>query len=391
MSGGLRLNLGSGACLIDGYRNIDIKEGGEAYPLDITDESVDEIRASHLLEHFPHSVTMDVLADWRAKLKPGGCMKIAVPDFRKMAALYVSGVPLNVQGYVYGGQDDASDFHRALFDESRLREMMAKVGLERIGEWKSEQQDCAALPISLNLMGYRPLTDDHFDLSTIRAVLASARFGPALHHRCAYGALMGLRIDYRTVIGCFWHQILSEAIEKTIANATCEYVLTCDFDTIFTQSDVLELARLMRAYPDAGAICALQSKRGCESPLMGNRNSDGTAAAIGWYDRNQLLSPVDSGHFGLTLFRAEKLRAMPRPWMCPKPNPRNGRWDDGCIDADIDFWLNWRDAGNSLHVANQIVVGHMEELVTWPGVQFAPVHQKAEDYIEHGIPSEIGR
>lgn len=390
MSDTVRLNIGAGGSPIDGYDNIDIKDGREAFPLDIEDGSVDEIRASHVLEHFPHSVTLDVLADWRAKLRPGGVMKIAVPDFSKIAHAYVNKVPLNFQGYVHGGQVDTHDYHTSLFDEASLREAMAKVGLERIGAWQSDVCDCSSLPISVNLMGYRPLSDEQFDLSNIRAVLASARFGPALHHRCAYGAFMSLKIDYRTVIGCFWHQILSEAIEQTIANEDCEYVITCDFDTVFTRTDVIELARIMRAFPELDAVCALQAKRGGNNvPLINRLDAQGKAIALGFFDRSKIIAPVDTGHFGLTIFRADSLRNFERPWMCPKPNPDTGRWDMEKTDADIDFWINWRKAGNSLHVANKVVVGHMEEMVTWPGKNFQTIYQKASDFIEHGVPAGV--
>ena len=50
----LRLNLGSGENELAGYINIDIKHGKLAYPLDYQDNIIDEIRASHLLEHYPY-------------------------------------------------------------------------------------------------------------------------------------------------------------------------------------------------------------------------------------------------------------------------------------------------------------------------------------------------
>jgi 2-polyprenyl-3-methyl-5-hydroxy-6-metoxy-1,4-benzoquinol methylase len=52
------------------------------------DGSVDVIRASHILEHFPAQVPA-VLKHWAAKLKPGGVLKIAVPDFAWIAQAYL--------------------------------------------------------------------------------------------------------------------------------------------------------------------------------------------------------------------------------------------------------------------------------------------------------------
>ena len=60
----LRLNLGAGRVRIDGWTPIDRQFGSEAYPLkDYADGSVDEIRASHLLEHFPFAEVPRVLAE----------------------------------------------------------------------------------------------------------------------------------------------------------------------------------------------------------------------------------------------------------------------------------------------------------------------------------------
>ncbi len=76
---GAKLNLGAGSAPMDGWENLDRKTGEEIYPLNR--DGVDEIRASHVLEHFSHQKIPTVLADWVGALKPGGLLKIAVPDF----------------------------------------------------------------------------------------------------------------------------------------------------------------------------------------------------------------------------------------------------------------------------------------------------------------------
>ena len=93
----VKLNLGGGEVEIPGYVNIDRKNGQEAYPLEYADESVDEIRASHLLEHFPHSKSVEVVREWARVLKPGGILKVAVPNFDYIIENYVQpkqGVPV---------------------------------------------------------------------------------------------------------------------------------------------------------------------------------------------------------------------------------------------------------------------------------------------------------
>ena len=59
------------------------------------DNSVDLIYASHVFEYFDREEGLDVLKKWNSKLKEGGVLRIAVPDFEEMARLYVEkSVPL---------------------------------------------------------------------------------------------------------------------------------------------------------------------------------------------------------------------------------------------------------------------------------------------------------
>lgn len=385
----MRLNLGCGEKLLDGYVNWDRRNGHEAYPLAIEDSSCEEIRASHILEHFPHNQVSEVVNHWVGKLQPGGCLKICVPDFLKISHAYLRGEPINVQGYVFGGQTDANDYHASGYDEETLREVMANAGLERIAVTDPDANDCSALPISLNMVGYKPATTDNID--GLFAVLASARFGPALHHRCAYEAFHKLGIQHAVSVGCFWHQHLSELIEGVLRDESVRYLLTLDFDSVFNAEDVRELYRLMKAYPKADAICALQSKRSSRDALFTMQNPDGTKKAQTYrsdFDRN--LIPVATGHFGLTIFDADKLRDLPRPWMVPVP-AENGSWGEGRVDADISFWRKWQEQGNRLCLAPKVVAGHLEELVTWPDKNMQPIYQKAEEYILSGPPKRVFR
>jgi hypothetical protein len=155
----LRLNIGSGDKLtLKGYVNVDAKFGQAAYPLAYPDNSVDEIRASHLLEHFGLHETSNVLKDWARALKPGGWLKIAVPDFDFIVGHYRNGNPdrLPIFGYLMGGQLDNNDYHKSVFGYDALANALADVGLANIQRWSSEVKDCASLPVSLNLMGQKP-------------------------------------------------------------------------------------------------------------------------------------------------------------------------------------------------------------------------------------------
>lgn len=385
----IRLNLGAGDIPLAGYTPIDRKFGQEVYPLAVDDESVDDIRASHVLEHFSHTATFDVVKNWVDKLKPGGRIRIAVPDLKFIAEQYLAGVPINVQGYAMGGHTDNNDTHGALFDREALTELMMACGLERISTWESEIRDCASLPVSLNLQGFKP-SGPQTKIENTTAILSAPRFGPVMHFACAFRAFTQLGIPYQVGQGAYWHQVLSELIESTI-EAGNEFVLTIDYDSVFTAADVLELFRIMKARPEIDAICPVQMKRGDDAALFGIVDADGkpkTDVYQAMFDQTTI--PIRTGHFGLTLIRTAALQRLARPWFMPKPSD-SGRWGEGKVDADIQFWRAWHEAGNTLHMANKVTLGHLQEVVTWPDRSFKSVYQNVNDYHKHGIPKEVAR
>lgn len=384
-----RWNLGAGPSPMPGYTNLDRKTGQECYPLDCPDNYLDEIRASHLLEHFGHQEVGAVLGHWIAKLKPGGLLKVAVPDFSILSKRYLDGEPLNIQGYVMGGQGHADDFHRAIFDREALEEIFLTAGLERIGTWASDHPDDSGYDFSLNLCGYKPTGAEQPPLRNVMAILSCPRFGPLMHCRCAQQAFYKLGIRYTMGSGAYWHQVLSNLAETLLAENP-EYVLTLDYDTAFDAEDVLALYRLARG---SGADCvfALESKRNCGSALFRKDDADGKPLSripLAEFHRN--LLPVHTGHFGLTLFKAEALRTLPKPWFRETPNAA-GEWHEGKIDHDIGFWKNWLGSGRGLYLAPKVLIGHLQEMVTWPGQDLKPVYQSVQDYEENGRPPEVLR
>lgn len=156
----MRLDLGAGRIVRPGHIPLGRGHGSEIFPLAYRSETVDEIVASHVLEHFPIADVRYVLRDWVRVLKPGGRLRIAVPDFWKIASQYFAS-PDSItfglaQRRLMGGQSDENDFHRSVFDFDRLYELMQSEGLRVVGRWQSEIIDCARDEISLNLEGKKP-------------------------------------------------------------------------------------------------------------------------------------------------------------------------------------------------------------------------------------------
>lgn len=172
----LRLNLGAGNVPLSGYENLDRKTGQDVYPLAYPDNSACVIRAAHILEHFGFNEVPLVLREWVRVLASGGWLRIAVPDFdwivRQFAQAQFPEVPDGTdpmllvsmhtvdgdiahptESYLFGGQQDADDFHKIAFNEWKLSALMRAVGLTDIRRWKSEAEDCASYAVSLNLEG----------------------------------------------------------------------------------------------------------------------------------------------------------------------------------------------------------------------------------------------
>jgi hypothetical protein len=388
----MKINIGAGAVPLEGYVNLDRKSGDEAFPLqrggvEIADGSVEEIRASHVLEHFPSARAPEVVNHWAAKLKPGGVLKIAVPNFAWCAKAYLDGVEAPIEGYVLGGQTDADDFHQALFDERTLVEYLRAAGLTDIGEWYSDAPDCSRLPVSLNLRAVKPVPIAPGSFK-VAAIMSMPRLGFTDNFMCAQTALNKLGIELRSFVGPFWGQYLETGLETLLAEGV-DAVLTIDWDTVFTAQNVSTLMRLMLLHPEADAICPLQSARGWSSPLLTMELPDGAVAdrvPKSVFDAD--LTKLRTGHFGLTLIRASSLAAMPKPWFWSTP-AKDGGWGDGHVDEDIYFWRRWAEQGKTLFNANRVVVGHCELMVKWPGRDLNTIHQRVVDFWTKGPPTGV--
>lgn len=379
----IRLDLGAGAVSPPGYTPRGTINGTSIYPLPFDDETIQEIRASHVLEHFPHRDVGAVIAEWARALTPGGRLRIAVPDFAGVAQRYLEGIAQPTEGYVMGGQVDGDDFHKALFDEGRLKTMMAAAGLVLIRPWTSEIDDCAALPVSLNLEGTKP----HIPSISTSAVISLPRVTWTNNAMCWVEGLAPLGVKVRCYTGAFWGQCLERAIEEALASDEADLIMTLDYDTVFSRRDASTLIQLMMAHPEADAIAPVQAHRGKALPLFTMREADGPGN-LGKIPVSAFaddLTKVATAHFGLTVMRADKLREMPKPWFHDQPSAA-GDWNDGHIDADIGFWRKWEEAGNSLYLANRVSVGHLELMVRWPGGDLQAIYQPCDQWRQNGKP-----
>ncbi len=171
---GLKLNLGARTQRLPGFKNMDIDaHEGVDFVGDVSDlgrfqeGSVDEIYASHILEHFEYHKTDAVLKEWCRVLKPGGKLYVAVPDFARAVELYGRiGLDEWIIRFLCGDQEYKTAYHYALFDEERLMHQLKKAGFSdafRVEQFPLENDgDCSNLTsnidgssVSLNMIGVK--------------------------------------------------------------------------------------------------------------------------------------------------------------------------------------------------------------------------------------------
>jgi predicted SAM-dependent methyltransferase len=143
-----KLHLGCGTKHLENYTNIDIRYlpgvdevNNIRFLRNYKENSVDEIYACHVLEHFGRWEYKEVLKRWFEILKPGGKLRLAVPDFGSIVAHYRTpeGKLNDVIGLLYGGQDYDENYHYITFDYSSLETDLKQIGFKELNLWDPEK------------------------------------------------------------------------------------------------------------------------------------------------------------------------------------------------------------------------------------------------------------
>lgn len=145
----MKLHLGCGKRHLPGFVHIDAVD----YPhvdhvasIDnlsfIPDDSVDLIYNCHVLEHFKRRDVVRVLSEWHRVLKPGGILRVSVPDFAQLCAVYQHEKRIDlVIGALFGRQDYLYNIHYNVFDFESLAQSLTQVGFADIRryDWRGTE------------------------------------------------------------------------------------------------------------------------------------------------------------------------------------------------------------------------------------------------------------
>lgn len=103
------------------------------YGLPFDAGTVDFIFCSHVLEHFVREDAARLVREAYRVLKPGGYVRIAVPDLRQAFELYQKGRRAEALEYFFpenGGNDFS--MHRYMYDFELMRDMLVTEGFEQV-------------------------------------------------------------------------------------------------------------------------------------------------------------------------------------------------------------------------------------------------------------------
>lgn len=163
-TGKVYISLGCGEINAPGFINVDaVPYSHVHYVQEVDDLSIfpnkyaDLIYASHVLEHISHKDLFKVLREWYRVLKYGGVLRLSVPDFDKLIEIY-SSEEKDIRAIIMplmGGQDYAYNFHKSVFNEKYLTELLLSVGFKEVRKWNPEKvelhsfDDWASRPIEI--------------------------------------------------------------------------------------------------------------------------------------------------------------------------------------------------------------------------------------------------
>ena len=169
----MKLHIG-GKQIKDGWKILNIqKNDGVDFVGSISDlsqfddNSIEEIYASHVVEHVDQKNIKKTLNGIYRILKEGGKFYISVPDLDVLCKIFINDkappkVKFHVMRMMFGGQTDEHDYHYFGWNFLFMKDFLIESGFKKVERVKSfsifnDTSDYApyGVPISLNVIAYK--------------------------------------------------------------------------------------------------------------------------------------------------------------------------------------------------------------------------------------------
>ena len=248
--GQVLLHIGCGEIDAPGFINIDARPYPHVHIVaknlsrltTIPDEAADLVYMCHVLEHVSHRTVIGTLREMSRVLKPGGILRISVPDLDHMIALYqTSGNEVTaIEQPLMGGQDYSFNFHHAIFNRAHLQRLLLASGFDFVRAWDPNQcefhdfEDWASrsvtwngkeYPISLNLEAVKQTRQPEAWPLTL-----SQRVGMVLAREGMSGVLRRVGRRFSLGRGTLARPAVGQPIDHMMVEAKAEYGrLTAEF------------------------------------------------------------------------------------------------------------------------------------------------------------------
>jgi len=155
----LKLNLGCGDEILEGYVNCDLYGDKadmifDAATIPFPDNSINEIRAYHLIEHFNFMEGLQVLKEWFRVLKPEGKLVLETPDLLNTCDQFVKSTEnerIILYGHFFAWPWIPGQAHYFLYTESQMNWSLEEIGFKNIKRVKPDSIYALANPQWENL------------------------------------------------------------------------------------------------------------------------------------------------------------------------------------------------------------------------------------------------
>lgn len=142
----LKINLGCGNYIKEGYINIDIRQlpgvnvVADIFNLPFRDKSIGEIIAMDIYEHISHQKSQELLKHWVSKLKDKGLLFIQTPSINRIVEYFSSCKSLDMIekmiALIFGDQDYSHNYHYTIGHPVLMDYYLKQAGIKGIIEYK---------------------------------------------------------------------------------------------------------------------------------------------------------------------------------------------------------------------------------------------------------------